>query len=120
MSLLKWKKIRFTIFVFLDIENESNLSKSFDTDFGKTSLGDSNEKSILPVKKGKYFKNEKVEKPCDIETDCMNSSMKSNQWFWKGTEGNWNSYSKDMNDKLNKCFKRDPKSTVVVTIQGQV
>ena len=104
---------------YLDSENESSLSKSFDTDFGKTSLGDSSVKSILPVKKGKYFKNEKGEQPSDIETDCMKSPGSSNQWLWKDTEGKWNSYSTEMNDRLNKCFKRDPKSTVVVTIQGQ-
>ncbi|XP_022332693.2 uncharacterized protein LOC111130205 [Crassostrea virginica] len=102
-----------------DSENGSSLSKSVDTDFGKTSLGDSSVKSILPVKKGKYFKNEKGEQPSDIETNCMKPPGSSNQWLWKGTEGKWNSYSTEMNDRLNKCFKRAPKSTVVVTIQGQ-
>lgn len=42
-----------------------------------------------------------------------------NQWFWKDDKGKWNPYSIEMNDRINECYKRDPKSTVVVTVQDQ-
>lgn len=76
---------------------------------------------ILHVTKGKYFKNNSVvEKPAsDIETDGPSFSFAVNQWCWKDCEGNWNPYSREVNERINKCYKRDPKSTVIVNIQDQ-
>ncbi|XP_052698297.1 uncharacterized protein LOC128176193 [Crassostrea angulata] len=76
--------------------------------------------SILQVTKGKYFKNsikETIRTP-DIETDGPNFST-VNQWWWRDSEGIWNPHSKEANSKINKCYKRDPKSTVVVMIKDQ-
>lgn len=78
-------------------------------------------KPVLFVTKGKYFKNDKlVEQPADIETDGPQPAGTTNQWFWKDENGKWNAYSKEMNNRVNKYYRRDPKSTVVVTIYDQI
>lgn len=78
-------------------------------------------KPVLFVTKGKYFKNDKlVEQPADIETDGPQPAGTTNQWFWKDEKGKWNAYSKEMNNRVNKYYRRDPKSTVVVTIYDQM
>ena len=70
---------------------------------------------ITHVTKGKYFKN----RDTDIETDGQAISLPMDQWFWKDETGTWNPYTKETNDRINKCFKRDPKSTVIVTVKEQ-
>lgn len=78
-------------------------------------------KPVLFVTKGKYFKNDKlVEQPADIETDGPQPAGTTNQWFWKDGNGKWNAYSKETNNRVNKYYRRDPKSTVVVTIYDQM
>ncbi|XP_034324656.2 uncharacterized protein [Magallana gigas] len=74
-------------------------------------------KPILHVVKGKYFRNTSVSS--DIETDGPSFTCAIGQWFWKDDTGKWNPYCTKMNAKINKCYKRDPKSTVVVNVQNQ-
>lgn len=77
-------------------------------------------KPILHVAKGKYFRNDIVSKePSDIDTDGPTYPCTMNQWFWKDDKGHWNQYSREMNAKINQSYKRDPNSTVIVTIQDQ-
>lgn len=77
-------------------------------------------KPILLVAKGKYFKNDTVSnEPSDIDTDGPTYPCTMNQWFWKDDRGHWNQYSREMNAKINQSYKRDPNSTVIVTIQDQ-
>eukprot|EP00105_Crassostrea_gigas_P014652 XP_011431391.1 PREDICTED: uncharacterized protein LOC105331057 isoform X3 [Crassostrea gigas] len=73
-------------------------------------------KPILHVVKGKYFKNSEG---VDKITPENRRGRPMNQWFWKDDKGKWNPYSIEMNDRINECYKRDPKSTVVVTVQDQ-
>lgn len=73
-------------------------------------------KPILHVVKGKYFKNSEI---VDKITPENRRGRPMNQWFWKDDKGKWNPYSIEMNDRINECYKRDPKSTVVVTVQDQ-
>ena len=40
------------------------------------------------------------------------------QWFWKDGEGKWNPYSIETNARINKYHQRDPKSTVVVSVNN--
>lgn len=77
---------------------------------------DTSTKPILHVVKGKYFKNSEG---VDKITPENRRGRPMNQWFWKDDKGKWNPYSIEMNDRINECYKRDPKSTVVVTIQDQ-
>ena len=75
---------------------------------------------ILKVPKGVYFKNDKLKNEIsDVETDGPTFSVSRNQWFWKSREGTWNPYSREMNDRIHKCYARNPKSTVIVTIHDQ-
>lgn len=74
-------------------------------------------KPILHVVKGKYFRNSSLSS--DIETDGPSFSCAIGQWFWKDDTGKWNPYCTETNAKINKCYKRDPKSTVVVNVQNQ-
>lgn len=74
-------------------------------------------KPILHVVKGKYFRNTSVSS--DIETDGPSFTCAIGQWFWKDDTGKWNPYCTEMNAKINKCYKRDPKSTVVVNVENQ-
>lgn len=83
----------------------------------KLTSDDPETKPVLHIKKGKYFKNNNSS--ADIETDGPSSSRSKNWWFWKDDKGNWNSFPIDMNNRVNKYYKRDPKSTVLVTIQDQ-
>lgn len=76
-------------------------------------------KPVLFVTKGKYFKNDKLVEQPDIETDGPQLAFTTNQWFWKDGNGKWIAYSKEMNNRVNKYYGRDPKSTVVVTIHDQ-
>ncbi|XP_022334331.1 uncharacterized protein LOC111131204 isoform X2 [Crassostrea virginica] len=75
---------------------------------------------ILKVPKGVYFRNDKLKNEIsDVETDGPTFSVSRNQWFWKSREGTWNPYSREMNDRIHKCYARNPKSTVIVTIHDQ-
>ncbi|XP_062599563.1 uncharacterized protein LOC134261113 [Saccostrea cucullata] len=78
---------------------------------------------ILKVSRGKYFKNDRMDDELsDIEVDCETNSLINNavdQWFWKDGNGKWIPYPKKMNDKINRSYKRNPGSTVVVTIKDQ-
>ncbi|XP_062599975.1 uncharacterized protein LOC134261565 [Saccostrea cucullata] len=78
---------------------------------------------ILKISRGKYFKNNRVDDELsDIETDCATNSLTNNavdQWFWKDENGTWTPYARKMNDKINRSYKRNPGSTVVVTIKDQ-
>lgn len=87
----------------------------------KTSSFDSMNRPILHVTKGKYFKNNSVVENAtpDIETDGPTFTCAMNQWWWKDIEGKWNPYSREVNERINKCYKRDPKSTVIVAIKDQ-
>ncbi|XP_065943564.1 uncharacterized protein [Magallana gigas] len=82
---------------------------------------DTSTKPILHVVKGKYFKNSEVvdKLPPEHQKGRPKISLSMNQWFWKDDKGKWNPYSIEMNERINECYKRDPKSTVVVTIQDQ-
>ncbi|XP_056021589.1 uncharacterized protein LOC125652124 isoform X9 [Ostrea edulis] len=76
----------------------------------------------LHVLKGCYFKNDrKYDEPSsDIESDGakeFSSSSAVNQWMWKDGDGKWNPYPRKINDRINKCYRRNPNSTVVVTIK---
>ncbi|XP_062586119.1 uncharacterized protein LOC134247758 isoform X2 [Saccostrea cucullata] len=79
--------------------------------------------SLLKMPKGKYFKNNRVDDELsDIETDCATNYLTNNavdQWFWKDEKGKWIPYPRKMNDKINRIYKRNPGSTVVVTIKDQ-
>lgn len=81
------------------------------------SSADPETKPVLHIIKGKYFKNDNSS--ADIETDGPSSLRSMNRWFWKDDKGDWNPFRSEMNDRVNKYYKRDPKSTVVVTIQDQ-
>ncbi|XP_034323570.2 uncharacterized protein [Magallana gigas] len=87
----------------------------------KTSSFDSVNRPILHVTKGKYFKNNSVVENAtpDIETDGPTFTCAINQWWWKDCEGKWSPYSREVNERINKCYKRDPKSTVIVAIKDQ-
>lgn len=108
--------------IFIEFENAHYLSNDKDKEAKNPTSVDSNvsSTSILQVTKGKYFKNsikETIRTP-DIEPDGQTYS-KVNQWWWRDSEGKWNPHTKEANCKINKCYKRDPKSTVVVMIKGQ-
>ncbi|XP_062586129.1 uncharacterized protein LOC134247761 [Saccostrea cucullata] len=76
---------------------------------------------VLKISKGKYFKNDKVEdESSDIEIDGLSNSTvftAVDQWLWKDEQGHWNPYPRKMNDKINKCYKRNPNSTVIVSMK---
>nr|XP_034323560.1 uncharacterized protein LOC105339595 isoform X2 [Crassostrea gigas] len=77
-------------------------------------------KPILHVAKGKYFRNDIVSnKPSDIDTDGPTYPCTINQWLWKDDNGHWNQYSREVNARINQSYKRDPNSSVIVTIQDQ-
>ena len=92
----------------------------YKTECGDVSTVNQNSKPLLRVTKGKYFKNKVTEhSPSDLEIDGHPFPLAVNQWFWKDDEGKWNPYPREINERINKCFKRNPRSTVVVTIQNQ-
>lgn len=95
-------------------EDQDLVSKSSD---GKTV--EMTKKPILIVTKGKYFRNNTSNESSDIDTDGPTYQCTLNQWFWKDDRGHWNQYSREMNARINKSYKRDPNSTVIVTIQDQ-
>uniref|UniRef100_A0A8W8I5N5 E3 ubiquitin-protein ligase HERC2 n=1 Tax=Magallana gigas TaxID=29159 RepID=A0A8W8I5N5_MAGGI len=77
-------------------------------------------KPILHVAKGKYFRNDIVSnKPSDIDTDGPTYPCTRNQWLWKDDNGQWNQYSREVNARINQSYKRDPNSSVIVTIQDK-
>lgn len=77
-------------------------------------------KPILHVAKGKYFRNDIVSsKPSDIDTDGPTYPSTMNQWLWKDDNGQWIQYSREVNVRINQSYKRDPNSSVIVTIQDQ-
>lgn len=74
-------------------------------------------KPILHVAKGKYFKNDIVSnKSSDTDTDGPTYPCTMNQWLWKDDNGQWNQYSREVNARINQSYKRDPNSSVIVTI----
>lgn len=110
-------------FVLIEFDNTHCLSNDENEEAGMPTLMDSNvrQTSILEVTKGKYFKNsitETIRSP-DIEPHGPNYSTVNQWWWWKDSEGKWNPHTKEANSKINKCYKRDPKSTVVVMIKDQ-
>jgi hypothetical protein len=51
--------------------------------------------------------------------DVINISiqdMSSAVWEWKDSDGQWQKYSSDVQDKLRKSFLKNPKSTVLVLL----
>ncbi|XP_056021581.1 uncharacterized protein LOC125652124 isoform X3 [Ostrea edulis] len=75
----------------------------------------------LKVIKGRYFKNDRTndELASDKESDEPGESSLSiavNQWMWEDDDGKWNPYPRKINDRINQCYRRNPNSTVVVTI----
>jgi hypothetical protein len=44
----------------------------------------------------------------------MDAPLALNQWMWRDISGKWNSYPRKINDKINKCFQRNPHATVIV------
>ncbi|XP_048737058.1 uncharacterized protein LOC130046250 isoform X1 [Ostrea edulis] len=76
----------------------------------------------IQVLKGCYFKNDRNydEPSSDIESDGaieVSSANAINQWMWKDCDGRWNPYPRKINDRINQCYRRNPNSTVVVTIK---
>lgn len=117
-----FRQFRNSSFLIIEFENTHCLSNDKNEEAAAPTSVDSTVRStsILQVTKGKYFKNsikETIRTP-DIETDGPNFST-VNQWWWRDSEGIWNPHSKEANSKINKCYKRDPKSTVVVMIKDQ-
>uniref|UniRef100_K1S6Q6 Putative E3 ubiquitin-protein ligase HERC2 n=1 Tax=Magallana gigas TaxID=29159 RepID=K1S6Q6_MAGGI len=96
-----------------DFEKALELSKKSEEETSPNATA----KPILHVVKGKYFRNPSLS--LDIETDGPNFSSANTQWFWKDDTGKWNPYCRETNAKLNKCYKRNPKSTAVVNVQNQ-
>lgn len=83
----------------------------------KLTFANQETKPVLHIKKGKYFKNDNLS--TDIETDGQSFSRSMNQWFWKDDKGNWNPFPREMNNRVDKYYSRDPKSTVIVTIKEE-
>ncbi|XP_061168843.1 uncharacterized protein LOC133178099 [Saccostrea echinata] len=80
---------------------------------------------FLKTPKGVYFKNDTVENDndSDLDIDCSDVtclSINCDHWLWKDKDGTWNHYSKRINDKLMKNFKRNQTSTVVITLQDDL
>ncbi|XP_034324654.2 uncharacterized protein [Magallana gigas] len=96
-----------------DFEKALELSKKSEEETSPNATA----KPIHHVVKGKYFRNPSLS--LDIETDGPNFSSANTQWFWKDDTGKWNPYCRETNAKLNKCYKRNPKSTAVVNVQNQ-
>jgi hypothetical protein len=70
---------------------------------------------LLKVLKGAYFKNKRPENDQDTPSDLeMDAPLALNQWMWRDISGKWNSYPRKINDKINKCFQRNPNATVIV------
>ncbi|XP_061168839.1 uncharacterized protein LOC133178095 [Saccostrea echinata] len=74
---------------------------------------------VLKTPKGRYFKNDSIDDDIhsDIEEDCSaveTLSLNCDHWLWKDKDGIWNHYPKKINDKIMKCYKRSPNSTVVI------
>lgn len=99
--------------LFIDFEQALELSKKSEEETSPNATA----KPILHVVKRKYFRNPSLS--LDIETDGPNFSSANTQWFWKDDTGKWNPYCRETNAKLNKCYKRNPKSTAVVNVQNQ-
>lgn len=82
---------------------------------------DTTKRPILHISKGKYFRNDTVNKSCaDVDTDGPTFHHAVNQWLWKDGKEGWIPYSTEMNDRINKSYTRDPNSTVVVTVKDQL
>lgn len=103
-----------------DFGKPSSLSTKPRVECEKTPNVDLLDSPILPVIKGKYFKNNKaLDKSADIEIDGPIFTPAIKQWWWKNGEGKWLPFPKEENKRINKCYERYPKSTVVVSIQNQ-
>lgn len=61
-----------------------------------------------------------MEKPADIDIDGPIFTPAIKQWWWKDGKGKWFPFPKEENERINKCYERYPKSTVVVSIQNQL
>nr|XP_034323558.1 uncharacterized protein LOC117688885 [Crassostrea gigas] len=103
-----------------DFEKASSLSTKLRVEGEKMPNVDSFVKPILPVPKGKYFKNNKtLDKSTDIEMDGPIFIPAIKQWWWKDSKEEWYPFPKGENERINQCYERYPKSTVVVSIQNQ-
>lgn len=104
----------------IDFEKASSLSTKLRVEGEKMPNVDSFVKPILPVPKGKYFKNNKtLDKSTDIEMDGPIFIPAIKQWWWKDSKEEWYPFPKGENERINQCYERYPKSTVVVSIQNQ-
>ncbi|XP_061194929.1 uncharacterized protein LOC133203079 [Saccostrea echinata] len=74
----------------------------------------------LKTIKGKYFKNDRVtDSLSDLEVDGLNeTALPTDQWMWRDSSGEWIPYSRKINKRINECFKRQSKSTVIVSLYG--
>ncbi|XP_062614381.1 uncharacterized protein LOC134276121 [Saccostrea cucullata] len=82
---------------------------------------ETNVETFLKTSKGTYFKNDRVETDDESDLDLDYSdvtvpSLYCDHWLWKDNNGIWNHYSRRINEKLMKNFKRNPTSTVVITL----
>ncbi|XP_062586133.1 uncharacterized protein LOC134247763 isoform X2 [Saccostrea cucullata] len=109
-------------------QSESSPSKAAcasenDVDIKSSKICKNSNARLLPLTmpKGKYFKNDRFEdKLTDVEADEMLDSLTfsvPDQWLWKDKQGQWNPYPRKMNDKIHRSYKRNPNSTVIVTIK---
>lgn len=102
---------------FTDVDDEGFAEYGDVESVKKLTFANQESKPVLHIKKGKYFKNDNL--PADIETDGQSFSRSMNQWFWKDDKGNWNPFPREMNNRVDKYYSRDPKSTVIVTIKEE-
>ncbi|XP_048737053.2 uncharacterized protein LOC125652125 isoform X2 [Ostrea edulis] len=70
---------------------------------------------LLKVVKGVYYKNDRSENDPDSSPDLeTDAPVAFNQWMWRDIGGKWNSYPRKINNKINKCYQRNPNATVIV------
>ncbi|XP_062614423.1 uncharacterized protein LOC134276159 isoform X2 [Saccostrea cucullata] len=105
-------------------DNHPTEPKSF-LKMGKNSDRPSFEDSLtssfhLKTIKGHYFKNDKVpDSLSDLEVDGLNeTAVLTDQWMWREFSGKWIPYPRKINQRINECFKRQSKSTVIVSLNG--
>ncbi|XP_062583468.1 uncharacterized protein LOC134245216 [Saccostrea cucullata] len=104
----------------LKATGETGIGGKDKTEQKKAGLGS----PCLKLPKGQYFKNDRVseDSSSDIEADGSQESetyTAENQWLWRDYNGKWNPYPRKINDRINKCYDRNPKSTVVVVLNKQ-
>ncbi|XP_061192849.1 uncharacterized protein LOC133201061 [Saccostrea echinata] len=93
------------------------IEKNWDTPSFENTLSSS---FHLKTLKGHYFKNDRVPDPLsDLEVDGLNdTALQSDQWMWRDSNGKWIPYPRKINQRINECFKRQSKSTVIVSLNG--